>query len=117
MVRPKRINAPDPGSRSRQSKNRVSTNPGWFSSTSEQVADVLRENILNGELKPGAPLREQHIAKMLGISRNMVREAMRLLAREGLVTYHLHRGVVVPSSGKTTSLTSSMPGVRSSSRL
>lgn len=64
-------------------------------STAEQAADMLRDNILDGVLKPGMPLREHSLAATLGISRNTLREALRLLARENLVTYQMHRGVVV----------------------
>jgi DNA-binding GntR family transcriptional regulator len=64
-------------------------------STAEQVADGLREMIVRGELEPGAPLREVSMASSIGISRNTMREAIRLLAREGLVTHNMHRGALV----------------------
>lgn len=65
------------------------------SSTSEQVADAMRAMILRGELTPGTPLREVPLAESIGISRNTVREAVRVLARQGLVTHSMHRGAVV----------------------
>ncbi len=65
------------------------------SSTSEQVADAMRTMILRGELAPGTPLREVALAESIGISRNTVREAVRVLARQGLVTHSMHRGAVV----------------------
>jgi DNA-binding GntR family transcriptional regulator len=65
------------------------------SSTSEQVADALRRMILRGELAPGTPLREVPLAESIGISRNTVREAVRVLARQGLVTHSMHRGAMV----------------------
>jgi DNA-binding GntR family transcriptional regulator len=65
------------------------------SSTSEQVADAMRTMILRGELAPGTPLREVPLAESIGISRNTVREAVRVLARQGLVTHSMHRGAVV----------------------
>jgi DNA-binding GntR family transcriptional regulator len=65
------------------------------SSTSEQVADAMRAMILRGELAPGTPLREVPLAESIGISRNTVREAVRVLARQGLVTHSMHRGAVV----------------------
>jgi DNA-binding GntR family transcriptional regulator len=65
------------------------------SSTSEQVADAMRTMILRGELAPGTPLREVQLAESIGISRNTVREAVRVLARQGLVTHSMHRGAVV----------------------
>lgn len=65
------------------------------SSTAERVADVLRELIIQGDLPPGTPLREQQLVASLDVSRNTIREAFRLLSRERLVVYHLHRGVAV----------------------
>jgi DNA-binding GntR family transcriptional regulator len=65
------------------------------SSTAERVADVLRELIIQGDLPPGTALREQALVASLGVSRNTLREAFRLLGRERLVVYRLHRGVTV----------------------
>jgi DNA-binding GntR family transcriptional regulator len=61
----------------------------------DQVVDALREMILRGELAPGTPLREIQMAETIGISRNTVRDAVRALAREGLVTHTMHRGATV----------------------
>lgn len=60
-----------------------------------QVADALRLAILDGRLPPGTPLRETALADQLGVSRGTVREALRLLAPEGLVDHRAHRGAVV----------------------
>lgn len=65
------------------------------SSTAERVADVLRELIISGDLPPGIPLREQQLVASFEVSRNTIREAFRLLGRERLVVYQLHRGVAV----------------------
>ena len=65
------------------------------SSTAERVADALRELIKRGDLPPGTPLREQRLVTSLDVSRNTLREAFRLLGRERLVVYNLHRGVFV----------------------
>jgi DNA-binding GntR family transcriptional regulator len=65
------------------------------SSTAERVADALRELIKRGDLPPGTPLREQQLVTSLDVSRNTLREAFRLLGRERLVVYNLHRGVFV----------------------
>jgi DNA-binding GntR family transcriptional regulator len=65
------------------------------SSTAERVADVLRELIISGDLPPGTPLREQQLVASFEVSRNTIREAFRLLGRERLVVYQLHRGVAV----------------------
>ncbi|MGY6655423.1 GntR family transcriptional regulator [Amycolatopsis sp. TRM77291] len=69
-------------------------------STAEQVADGLAEKIVRGELRPGERIRESVIATTLGVSRNTIREAMRLLERSSLITYTFNRGAVVkqPSS-------------------
>jgi DNA-binding GntR family transcriptional regulator len=69
-------------------------------STGHQVALALREAILKGAVKSGTPLRELPLAASMGVSRNTVREAFRLLGREGLVTHFLHRGVVVSEVGQ-----------------
>lgn len=65
------------------------------SSAAKQVADGLSLKITRGEIKAGAPLRENAIASSLHISRNTVREAIRILEQSGLVKHELHRGTVV----------------------
>ncbi|WP_413320341.1 GntR family transcriptional regulator [Agrococcus sp. 1P02AA] len=64
-------------------------------STATQVADRLTALILAGELGPGDRLRESALAESLGISRNSVREGIRLLERGRLVRHEMHRGAVV----------------------
>jgi DNA-binding GntR family transcriptional regulator len=64
-------------------------------STAEQVAGALRSAILEGRLLPGAPLRELPLAEELGVSRNSIREAIRILEGEHLVRYQMNRGTVV----------------------
>jgi DNA-binding GntR family transcriptional regulator len=64
-------------------------------STAEQVAGALRSAILEGRLLPGAPLRELPLAEELGVSRNSIREAIRILEGEHLVHYQMNRGTVV----------------------
>jgi DNA-binding GntR family transcriptional regulator len=64
-------------------------------STAEQAAAALRDAILSGQVPPGTPLREAALAAELGVSRNTVREAARLLGGEGLVRHQMNRGVVV----------------------
>jgi len=55
----------------------------------------IRATILNGELKPGERLTEEALARELGISRTPVREALRKLEVDKLVSHHPHRGVIV----------------------
>jgi DNA-binding GntR family transcriptional regulator len=64
-------------------------------STPERIAEAVRSAILRGDIAPGAPLREADIAREVGASRNTVREAMRLLAREGLITHNAFKSVTV----------------------
>src|SRR5262249_54094310 len=52
---------------------------------SRTVADWLADRIISGEEPPGARLTETKLAEQAGVSRSPVREALRLLAREGLV--------------------------------
>ena len=61
----------------------------------ELVCRTLRQAILTGELKPGERLMEIHLANRLGVSRTPVREAIRMLELEGLVTMIPRRGAVV----------------------
>jgi len=61
----------------------------------EEVADLLRSRILSGRLKAGEPIRQEHVAKELGISRIPLREALSQLAAEGFVTLAAHKGAVV----------------------
>lgn len=68
-------------------------------STAEAVAGVLRGQISEGRILPGAQLREEQLAAALEVSRNTVREAFRLLAHERLVEHALHRGVFVRTVG------------------
>jgi DNA-binding GntR family transcriptional regulator len=65
----------------------------------ERVADVLRGRMLDGELVPGLQLNEKAIADALGISRNTLREAFRLLTHERLLVHEHSRGVFVREPG------------------
>jgi DNA-binding GntR family transcriptional regulator len=61
----------------------------------ENIAERLRSAILSGELEPGAKLIETNLAERFGTSRGPIREAIRELAREGLVTELPRRGTLV----------------------
>lgn len=65
--------------------------------TSGLVADWLRQLILNGDLPPGARLRQETIAAKAGSSRLPVREALRTLEGEGLVALEPNKGARVTS--------------------
>ncbi|MBZ5574142.1 MAG: GntR family transcriptional regulator [Acidobacteriia bacterium] len=64
-------------------------------SVADQVAGILRQRILAGELRPGTALPEVSVSAALGVSRNTLREAVRILALEGLLKRDIHRGVSV----------------------
>ncbi len=70
-------------------------------STVDQVAGALRMRILRGELPPGTPLREISLAEAMGVARNTVREGVRRLEAERLVTHRIHRGAVVATLTQT----------------
>jgi DNA-binding GntR family transcriptional regulator len=59
--------------------------------TADHIADVLRNMILRGEIEAGTAVRELQWAAPLGVSRNTLREALRILRREGLVVQGSHR--------------------------
>ncbi len=64
------------------------------------VFNTLREGILTGELKPGERLMEIHLANRLGVSRTPIREAIRMLELEGLVTMIPRKGAEVADISK-----------------
>lgn len=65
---------------------------GHRATIAERVALMVRDNILSGQLKSGSPLREEDLAKQFDISRHVVREALRLLAADGVADYSSFRG-------------------------
>lgn len=60
-----------------------------------RIADRLREQIIAGELEPGARIRQDEYAEALGVSRTPLREAFRLLDAEGWITTRPRSGVEV----------------------
>lgn len=63
--------------------------------TVDALADAIRRRILDGELAPGTPLREQHLADEYAVARHTLRAALRALATEGVAVLEPHRGVRV----------------------
>ena len=61
----------------------------------EEVAELLRQRIFNRELAPGSWIDELRLAEEYGISRTPLREALKVLATEGLVTMKVRRGAYV----------------------
>jgi len=73
---------------------RVERNPALIRS---QVVENLRNAILDRQLAPGRRLIERELVELTGVSRTSVREALRELAAEGLVTAIPNKGMVVSS--------------------
>jgi DNA-binding GntR family transcriptional regulator len=61
----------------------------------EEVAELLRQRIFQRELEPGSWIDEVKLAQEYGISRTPLREALKVLAAEGLVTMKVRRGAYV----------------------
>ncbi|MDS9466733.1 GntR family transcriptional regulator [Paracoccus sp. MBLB3053] len=64
-------------------------------SLAEAIAYELRREILRGNLPPGAPIKERDNAERQGVSRTPMREAIRILAKEGLVQLRPLRSPIV----------------------
>jgi DNA-binding GntR family transcriptional regulator len=67
----------------------------------EEVAEQLRQRIFQRELQPGSWIDEVKIAQEFGISRTPLREALKVLAAEGLVTMKVRRGAYVTEVSET----------------
>ncbi|WP_322996909.1 GntR family transcriptional regulator [Castellaniella sp.] len=80
-----------------QSRHYPSTTPGL--SLADSVAENLRQQLIHGQLHAGQRLSEASLSEQLDISRNTLREAFRILVKEGLLHHAPNRGVsvVVPS--------------------
>ncbi len=59
------------------------------------VVERLRQMIIRCELKPGERLAEQDLGTIFGVSRTPLREALKLLAAEGLVEIRPHKGAII----------------------
>jgi DNA-binding GntR family transcriptional regulator len=70
-------------------------------SITSAVADKLREEIIRGAIREGAQLRQDAIAMQYHVSRVPVREALRQLDGEGLITIVPNRGAIVPALSPT----------------
>jgi len=67
----------------------------------DRVVHALREAIIAGRLKPGERIRERELVALLGVSRSPLREAIRILETEGLITSLAHRGARVSELSAT----------------
>ena len=61
----------------------------------EHVAELVRNAVLAGDFAPGVRLGEPEICDALGVSRNTLREAFRILVEDRVAEHRLHRGVFV----------------------
>lgn len=65
------------------------------STLSDKVTRMLRESIVSGLLPAGAPLKQEELSGRFGVSMGSLREALRTLHSDGLVTLHPNRGATV----------------------
>jgi DNA-binding GntR family transcriptional regulator len=72
--------------------------------STKMIADALRDSICNGEIAPGAPLKQDEIAVQFNVSHTPVREALKALVSEGLATLHHNRGCFVSDLSSTVAL-------------
>ncbi|MFN2331682.1 MAG: GntR family transcriptional regulator, partial [Halomonas sp.] len=61
----------------------------------EQIAERITDAVMEHRLPPGIKLVEEKLASAFGVSRTKIRQALTLLAQEGLVTLHPNRGAFV----------------------
>jgi DNA-binding GntR family transcriptional regulator len=66
-----------------------------YGNVQDAVVDGIRDLIMNGHLKPGVRLRQDELADTFGVSTMPIREALRQLQAEGLVTFRPRRGATV----------------------
>src|SRR5690348_3005760 len=82
-------------------KPRAPVHPIARQTLAAATVEAIRERILSGAYVEGEQLRQDALAAELGVSRIPVREALRQLEAEGLVTFSPHRGAVVSSFSVT----------------
>jgi DNA-binding GntR family transcriptional regulator len=70
----------------------MTSSPSRSGNSGSRIAESLRDSILRGEYAPGSRIRQEDIADRLGASRLPVREALRILESEGLVTLVANTG-------------------------
>src|SRR5919201_3639824 len=74
---------------------------------SDKVAEMMRQTILSRQLSPGTPLpSERELGEQFGVSRTVIREAVRALAAKGIVEVRTGSGLRVASVDEATALES-----------
>ena len=76
-------------------QSRHFTNRSEPASLTDTVADTIRQQLINGQLRAGQRLSEAALSQQLDISRNTLREVFRTLIKEGLLRHEPNRGVSV----------------------
>lgn len=61
----------------------------------EELADILREMIVDCRLTPGDRINERQLTEQFGVSRTPLREALKVLSKEGLIQLNVNRGAIV----------------------
>ena len=81
----------------RNDRSNIGIVPVQRQTVASMTLDAIRDGILHGSYAAGEPLRQDALADELGVSRFPIREALRQLEAEGLVTFSPHRGAIVSS--------------------
>ncbi|AKH19966.1 GntR family transcriptional regulator [Sedimenticola thiotaurini] len=84
--------------------DRDTIRPNKRRSLTEQAYDALEARIVTGQLEPGMMVSEAQLAKALEMGRMPIRESLQRLARDGLVSIHPRRGVMIPEVSVNTEL-------------
>jgi len=79
----------------RNDRSKLGIVPLQRQTVASMTLDAIRDGILHGSYAAGEPLRQDALADELGVSRIPIREALRQLEAEGLVTFSPHRGAIV----------------------
>lgn len=89
------VKAAKPGAVRKPSPSVDASDMAVDDSVAERILSAIRDDIIAGQLTPGTSLVEVDLAARFGVSRNSLREAFRLLCRDGLAVHQRHRGVMV----------------------